>query len=132
MQGEVDPLPPGSHLNPLTQSRGYFGAGQFPAGPSGPGIAPDDTWKVGSNSPAKSGVFAGILGIPVGLIPVIGFAFALGFGLLAVALGGFGVWHSRRLAGRGGIQWAVLAIAIGVGLIVWKLIEGVGPAVVVS
>ena len=127
MQGDADPLSPGSHLNPLTQSRGYVGGGQIPAGPAGPGVTPHDTWKAGSNSPAKSGVVAGILGIPLGLIPVIGFAFAWGYGLAAIALGAFGVWHSRRLPGRGGIQWAVLAVAIGIGLIVWKLIEGVGP-----
>ena len=69
MQGDADPLSPGSHLNPLTQSRGYVGGGQIPAGPAGPGVTPHDTWKAGSNSPAKAGVVAGILGIPLGRSP---------------------------------------------------------------
>jgi hypothetical protein len=69
----VDGLSPGSHLNPLAQSRGFMGGGQFPAGPSGPAVIPDGGWKAGSNS-----------------------------------------------------------LAIGIGVVVWKIIEGVGPPVIVA
>jgi hypothetical protein len=67
MQGDADPLSSGSHLNPLTQSRGYVGGGQIPAVPAGPRVTPNDTWKIGSNSPAKSIVWKLIEGVgPLG------------------------------------------------------------------
>src|SRR5579863_256665 len=125
-------LNPGSHLDPLAQSRGFMGGGQFPAGPSGPGVVPDDQWKVGSNSFAKSGVVFGVIAVPLGWIQVVGFVFALGFGWLAIGLGVIGLIRSGRLPGTGGRYIALLALAIGVAVVVWKIIEGVGPAVVVA
>ena len=121
------PLTPRSHLDPVAQSRGFFGGGQIPAGPSGPGVTPDDTWKVGSNSFAKSGVVFGILAIPLGWIQVAGYLFTLGFGGVAILLGAIGLLRARNLPGKGGRYIAVFAIALGVGVIVWKLIEGTGP-----
>src|SRR5579862_1230046 len=122
-------LNPGSHLDPAAQSRGFFGGGQFPAGPSGPGIIPDGRWKVGSNSFAKSGVACGVLAVPLGSIQVVGFVFGLGFGWLAIGLGAVGLVRSRRLPGTGGRYISLLALAIGIAVVVWKIIEGVGPAV---
>jgi len=109
-----------------------MGGGQFPAGPSGPGVVPDDQWKVGSNSFAKSGVVCGVIAVPLGWIQVVGFVFALGFGWLAIGLGVIGLIRSGRLPGTGGRYIALLALAIGVAVVVWKIIEGVGPAVVVA
>ena len=125
------PLPVGSHLDPLAQSRGFMGGGQFPAGPSGAGIIPDDQWKVGSNSFAKAGVVFGVLAIQQGLMQVIGYFFALGFAGIAIVLGEIGLVRAQRLPANAGRYIAVLAVLLGVGVLVWKIIEGVGPAVVV-
>jgi len=65
-----------------------MGGGQFPAGPSGAGVIPDDQWKVGSNSFAKAGVVFGVLAIPLGLMQVIGYFFAFGFAGIAIVLAG--------------------------------------------
>jgi hypothetical protein len=43
-----------------------------------------------------------------------------------------GLVRSGRLAGSGGRYIALLALAIGIAVVVWKVIEGVGPAVVVA
>jgi hypothetical protein len=128
----IDGLSPGSHLDPLAQSRGFMGGGQFPAGPAGPDVLPDGRWKAGSNSPAKAGVVLGVIAVPLGWIQVVGFVFALGFGWLAIGFGAIGLLRSGRLPGSGGRYIAVLALAIGVAVVVWKVIEGVGPAVVVA
>jgi hypothetical protein len=128
----LDPLAPGSHLNPLTQSRGYFGGGQFPAGPAGPAVVPEGRWKTGSNSSAKAGVVCGVIAIPLGWIQVIGYAFALGFGALAIVLGGIGLIRSGRLPAASGRYVALLAVLLGAAVVIWKVIEGVGPAVVVT
>jgi hypothetical protein len=124
----VPVVSPGSHLDPLPQSRGFFGGGQFPASPSGPGVIPDDRWKTDSNSFAKSGVACGVLAVLLGWIQIVGFLLALGFGWLAIILGAIGLLRSRRLPGTGGRYIALLALAIGIAVVVWKIIEGVGPA----
>jgi hypothetical protein len=131
-QGNLSPLTPGSRLDPVTQSRGYTGGGVFPAGPAGSAVIPDGHWKVGSNSAAKSGVVCGVLAVPLGWIQVIGFVFALGFGGLAIVLGAAGLLRSGRLPAKGGRYIAMLAIALGVAVIVWKVIEGVGPSPVIT
>jgi hypothetical protein len=91
-------------------------------------VTPEGLWKVGSNSFAKSGVVCGVLAIPLGWIQVIGFLFALIFGALAIALGAIGLVRSGRLPADAGRYLAILALAIGVAVIVWKVIEGVGPS----
>jgi hypothetical protein len=122
-------LTPGSHLDPVTQSRGYVGGGVFPAAPAGPAVSPERNYFVaGSNSVAKSGVVCGVLAVPLGWIQVIGFAFALGFGGLAIVLGAIGLIRAGRLPATGGRYFAMLAIALGVAVVVWKVIEGVGPS----
>jgi hypothetical protein len=88
-------------------------------------------FETGSNSVAKSGVVCGVLAVPLGWIQVIGFVFALGFGGLAIVLGAIGLLRSRGLPASGGRYIALLALAIGIAVVVWKVIEGVGPAVVV-
>jgi hypothetical protein len=130
--GNLEPLTPGSHLNPLTQSRGYVGWGQFPAGPAGPSVTPEGRWKVGSNSTAKAGVVFGVIAIPLGWIQVIGYAFALLFGALAIVLGAIGLIRAGRLPAESGRYIAVLAVLLGIAVVIWKVIEGVGPAVVVT
>jgi hypothetical protein len=131
-QRDPGPLTAGSHLDPVAQSRGYLGGGgQFPAGPAGPAVIPDGGWKVGSNSFAKSGLTCGVLAIPLGWIPAIGYLFALGFGGIAVLLGAIGLVRSQRLPGKSGQLIAVLAVLLGIGVILWKVIEGIGPAVVI-
>jgi hypothetical protein len=92
-------------------------------------VIPDDRWKDGSNSFAKSGVVFGVVAVSLGWIPAIGLVFALGFGWLAIILGAIGLLRSRRLPASGGRYIAILAIAIGIAVVVWKLIEGVGPSV---
>ena len=132
MSQQVDsgPLTAGSHLDPVAQSRGYLGGGgQFPAGPAGPNVAPDGLWKVGSNSFAKSGLTFGILGIPLGWIPGIGLLLGVLFGGIGVVLGAIGLARAQRLPGKSGQVIAVLAVLLGVGVIVWKMIEGVGSPV---
>jgi hypothetical protein len=132
-QATTGPLTEGSHLDPVAQSRGYLGGGgQFPAGPAGPAVIPDGGWKAGSNSFAKSGLTFGVLAIPLGWIQVIGFLFAIGFGGMGVVLGAVGLIRAQRLPGKSGQLIAGFAILLGVGVIVWKIIEGVGPAVVAS
>jgi hypothetical protein len=132
-QASTGPLTEGSHLDPVAQSRGYLGGGgQFPAGPAGPAVIPDGGWKAGSNSFAKSGLTFGVLAIPLGWIQVIGFLFAIGFGGIGVVLGAVGLIRAQRLPGKSGQLIAVFAILLGIGVIVWKIIEGVGPAVVAS
>lgn len=131
MTAQDDPrgLTPGSRLDPVTQSRGYVGGGVFPAGPAGPALTPERNYfEVGSNSVAKSGVVCGILAVPLGWIQVVGFVFALGFGGLAIVLGAIGLLRAGRLPASGGRYWAMLGIAIGVAVVVWKIIEGVGPS----
>jgi hypothetical protein len=108
-----------------------MGGGQFPAGPAGPAVGADGHWKIGSNSFAKAGVVCGVIAVPLGLIQVIGFLFALLFGGLAIALGAIGLLRAGRLPASGGRYIAILALAIGIAVVVWKIIEGVGPAVVV-
>ena len=135
MSQQVDsgPLTAGSHLDPVAQSRGYLGGGrQFPAGPAGPNVAPDGLWKVGSNSFAKSGLSFGVLAIPLGWIPVIGYLFALGFAGIGIILGAIGLIRAQRLPGMSGRIIAVFAMLLCIGVIVWKIIEGVGPPVVIS
>jgi hypothetical protein len=101
----------------------------FPAGPAGPAVSPEKNYFLaGSNSVAKSGLVCGVLAIPLGWIQVIGFAFALGFGGLAIVLGAFGLLRSGRLPANGGRYIAILAIGIGIGVVIWKVIEGVGPS----
>jgi hypothetical protein len=109
-----------------------MGGGQFPAGPSGPAVIPDGGWKAGSNSFAKAGVIVGVLGILTGWIQVTGIAFGYGFGALAIALGGVGLLRSTRHPSALGKYIAVLALTIGIGVVVWKIIEGVGPPVIVA
>jgi hypothetical protein len=128
----LSPLTPGSHLDPVTQSRGYTGGGVFPAGPAGPAVVPEGYFKAGSNSSAKAGLVVGVLAIPLGWIQVVGFLFTLLFGGLALVLGGVGLIHSGRLPARSGRYIAILALAIGVAVIVWKLIEGFGPSPVMT
>jgi hypothetical protein len=53
------------------------------------------------------------------------------FGGLAIALGAIGLLRAGRLPASGGRYIAILALAIGIAVVVWKIIEGVGPAVVV-
>jgi hypothetical protein len=131
-QAGSGPLTEGSHLDPVAQSRGYLGGGgQFPAGPAGPAVIPDRGWKAGSNSFAKSGLTFSVLAMPLGWIQVIGFVFALGFGGIGILLGAVGLIRAQRLPGKSAVI-AVLAILLGVGVIVWKIIEGIGPAVVAS
>jgi hypothetical protein len=121
----------GSRLDPVAQSRGYLGGGgQFPAGPAGPAVMPEGRWKIGSNSFAKSGVTFGVLAIPLGWIQVIGFVFTLGFGGIAIALGGIGFIRAERLPAKSGRHIAALAVLLGIAVVVWKIIEGIGPAVV--
>lgn len=135
MSQRVDsgPLMDGSHLDPVAQSRGYLGGGgQFPAGPAGSAVIPDSGWKAGSNSFAKSGLTFGVLAVPLGWIQVIGFLFALGFAGIGIVLGAIGLIRAQRLPGKSGTVIAMLAILLGSGVIVWKIIEGVGPAVVAS
>jgi hypothetical protein len=135
MTAQDDPrgLTPGSRLDPVTQSRGYVGGGVFPAGPAGPAVAAEKNYFVaGSNSAAKSGVVCGVLAVPLGWIQVIGFAFALGFGGLAIILGADGLLRAGRLPATGGRYIALLAVAIGVAVVVWKVIEGVGPSPVMT
>jgi hypothetical protein len=43
-----------------------------------------------------------------------------------------GLLWSGRLPARSGRYIAFLALAIGIAVVVWKVIEGVGPAVVVA
>jgi hypothetical protein len=132
MSEEVNPSPVnyGSHLDPVAQSRGYFGGGQFPAGPSGPAVIPEGGWKVGSNSFAKAGVVSGVLGIVSGWIQIVGLLFALGFAGLAIGLGAAGVVRSTRHSSAPGRYIALLAIALGIGVVVWKIVEGVGPGLI--
>ncbi|HEY6468546.1 MAG TPA: hypothetical protein VI434_02140 [Candidatus Dormibacteraeota bacterium] len=135
MSQQVDsgPLTAGSRLDPVAQSRGYLGGGgQFPAGPAGPNIAPDGLWKVGSNSFAKSGLSFGVLAIPLGWIPAIGYLFALGFAGVGLILGAIGFMRAQRFPGMSGRIIAVLAMLLCIGVIIWKIIEGVGPPVVIS
>ncbi len=132
-QEDLRGLTPGSHLDPVTQSRGYTGGGVFPAGPAGPAVARErNYWKSGSNSVAKSGVVCGVLAIPLGWIQVVGFLFTLLFGGLAVILGAVGLVQSGHLPARSGRYIAILALAIGVAVIVWKVIEGYGPSPVIT
>jgi hypothetical protein len=92
-------------------------------------VSPERNYFVaGSNSVAKSGVVCGVLAVPLGWIQVIGFAFALGFGGLAIVLGAIGLIRAGRLPATGGRYFAMLAIALGVAVVVWKVIEGVGPS----
>jgi hypothetical protein len=72
-----------------------------------------------------------VIAVPLGLIQVVGFLFALLFAGLAIALGAIGLLRAGRLPGAGGRYIAILALAIGIAVVVWKIIEGVGPAVVV-
>jgi hypothetical protein len=130
-QADTGPLTPGSHLDPVAQSRGYLGGGgQFPAGPAGPAVVPDEGWRAGSNSFAKSGLTFGVLAIPLGWIQVIGYLFALGFAGIGILLGAIGLIRARRLPGKSGQVVAVLGMVLGIGVIIWKIIEGIGPAVV--
>jgi hypothetical protein len=127
-QANSGPLTPGSHLDPVAQSRGYLGGGgQFPAGPAGPAVTPDEGWRAGSNSWAKSGLTFGVLAIPLGWLAGIGYLFGLGFGGMGVLLGAIGLIRAQRLPGKSGQILAVLAVLLGIGVIVWKIIEGVGP-----
>jgi hypothetical protein len=127
-QASSGPLTEGSHLDPVAQSRGYLGGGgQFPAGPAGPAVIPDVGWKAGSNSFAKSGLTLGVLAIPLGWIEAIGYLFALGFAGIGIILGAIGLIRAQRLPGKSGQVIAVFAVLLGIGVIVWKTIEGVGP-----
>lgn len=117
----------------MTQSRGYVGGGVFPAGPAGPAVSPEKNYFLaGSNSVAKSGVVCGVLAVPLGWLQVIGFLFALGFGGLAIVLGAIGLVRAGRLPASRGRYFAILALAIGVAVVVWKVIEGVGPSPVMT
>jgi hypothetical protein len=132
-QDDARGLTPGSRLDPVTQSRGFVGGGVFPAGPAGLAVTPDSNYfEAGSNSVAKSGVVCGVLAVPLGWIQVVGFVFALGFGGLAIVLGAIGLLRARGLPDSGGRYWAALALAIGVAVVVWKIIEGVGPSPVMT
>jgi hypothetical protein len=93
-------------------------------------VLPDDQWKVGSNSFAKTGVVFGVLAVPIGWIQVVGFFFALGFGGVAIVLGAIGLLRANRLSHASGRYIALLAMLIGVAVIVWKIIEGTGPPVI--
>jgi hypothetical protein len=73
-------------------------------------------------------VVCGVIAVPLGWIQVIGFLFALGFGGVAIVLGAVGLLRAGRLPGSGGRYFAVLALVIGVAVVVWKIIEGVGPS----
>ena len=127
-QASSGPLTEGSHLDPVAQSRGYLGGGgQFPAGPAGPAVTPDVGWKVGSNSFAKSGLTCGVLAIPLGWIEAVGLLFALGFAGIGIILGALGLIRAQRLPGKSGQVIAVFAVLLGIGVIVWKIVEGVGP-----
>jgi hypothetical protein len=127
-RGNLSPLTPGSRLDPVAQSRGYTGGGVFPAGPAIADVSSEGYWKAGSNSAAKAGVVCGVIAVPLGWIQVIGFLFALGFGGVAIVLGAVGLLRAGRLPGSGGRYFAVLALVIGVAVVVWKIIEGVGPS----
>lgn len=128
-QASPGPLTAGSHLDPVAQSRGYLGGGgQFPAGPAGPAVIPDQGWKAGSNSFAKSGLTFSVLAIPLGWIDAIGYLFALGFAGIGIILGAVGLIRAQRLSNKSGQVIAVFAVLLGIGVIVWKIIEGVGPA----
>ena len=128
-QDDARGLTPGSRLDPVTQSRGYVGGGVFPAGPAGPAVSPEKNYFVaGSNSAAKSGFVCAVLAVPLGWIQVIGFVFALGFGGLAIVLGAVGLMRSEHLPAKGGRYFALLALGIGVAVVVWKVVEGVGPS----
>ncbi len=127
-QANPGPLTAGSHLDPVAQSRGYLGGGgQFPAGPAGPAVIPDQGWKAGSNSFAKSGLTFSVLAIPLGWIEGIGYLFALGFAGIGIILGAVGLIRAQRLPGKAGQVIAVLAVLLAIGVIVWKIVEGVGP-----
>jgi hypothetical protein len=127
-QNDLRGLTPGSRLDPVTQSRGYVGGGVFPAGPAGPGVIPDGYFGARSNSAAKAGVVFGVLAVPLGWIQVVGFLFTLLFGGLAIILGAVGLIKAGGLSARSGRYIAILALAIGVAVVVWKLIEGFGPS----
>jgi multisubunit Na+/H+ antiporter MnhG subunit len=74
----------------------------------------------------------GVIAIPLGWIQVIGYAFALLFGALAIVLGAIGLIRAGRLPAESGRYIAVLAVLLGIAVVIWKVIEGVGPAVVVT